>query len=245
VRKKSTRLKIVFFGLLLTGFIGIQYSWVSELQKDKLNQFRSKMTLGLENVAGKKPFTSQVHELPDTSIARMLNQSFLSKGLGHVRFEYGVALCNKHLSSPGFYKKQSDSSHCLVLQYELRHTGNQHASQEILTVLVPSWKKIALRKMGWIIFASVLLTAMLVSVFSIASLLAWRRQQLMEEDRAIQNIMQQLEAPLSTVSVAADALRNARVMHDPGKVDYYQQIITQESKRMNEQVEKFLREIKK
>ena len=100
--------------------------------------------------------------------------------------------------------------------------------------------------MGWIIFGSVLLTVMIVAVFVCASMISNRRQPLYDsKTMVIQNMMQQLEAPLSSVSVAAEALRNAKVKHDPGKIDYYQQVITEESQRMNEQVEKFLREIKK
>jgi hypothetical protein len=57
-------------------------------------------------------------------------------------------------------------------------------------------------------------------------------------------MMQQLETPLSTVSVAAEVLRNVRVMHDLGKMNYYQQIINEENQHMNENVEKFLGELK-
>jgi hypothetical protein len=42
---------------------------------------------------------------------------------------------------------------------------------------------------------------------------------------AINHLMQRLETPLSTISVAAEALRNARVAHDMREIHYYQQVI--------------------
>jgi two-component system phosphate regulon sensor histidine kinase PhoR len=115
----------------------------------------------------------------------------------------------------------------------------------MVTVLVPSWKKKALSEMGWIIVGSVLLTGMIMTIFVCAFMLVTPKQPLYDSRTlVIQHMMQKLEAPLSTVSVAADALRNAKVKLDPRQVNYYQQIITEESRRMNEQVEKFLRDIK-
>jgi signal transduction histidine kinase len=106
-------------------------------------------------------------------------------------------------------------------------------------------KKMIWKEMVWVIATSVFLTLMIMAIFCYAFILGERRQQLFYDKRtnALRNMMKQLETPLSTVSVAAEALRNARVMHDSGKINYYQQIITEENKRMNEQVKKFMRDI--
>lgn len=255
--RKSTRLKILFFGLLLAGFIGIQYSWVRSMQKGKLQRFRVLMFSGIDVAAGKLPVDASIYDLADTAIARLLQQSFLSKGLANLRFEFALALDDQQLTSPGFLQKQADTANNLVLHYVLRRTGEKPEQDQALSVLalprdkivsvvVPSWKERALGDMGWTIFGSVLLTVMIVAIFVFSSMISGRKQPLYDsKTMVIQNMMQQLEAPLSTVSVAAEALRNARVKHDPGKIDYYQQVITEESQRMNEQVEKFLREINK
>jgi two-component system, OmpR family, phosphate regulon sensor histidine kinase PhoR len=106
-------------------------------------------------------------------------------------------------------------------------------------------KKMIWKEMVWVIAASVLLTLMIMAIFCYAFIVGERRQQLFYDKRtnALRNMMKQLETPLSTVSVAAEALRNARVMHDSRKINYYQQIITEENQRMNEQVKKFMRDI--
>lgn len=255
--RKSTRLKILFFGLLIAAFIGIQYSWVSSMQKDKLQQFRFLMVSGIDVAGEKLQVDASIYDLTDTAIAHLLQQSFLSKGLANLRFEFSLALDDQQLTSPGFLQEQADTANNLVLHYVLRRTGKMPAQDQapfllalprdkIVSVVVPSWKKRALGDMGWTIFGSVLLTVMIVAIFICASMIITRRQPLYDsKTMVIQNMMQQMEAPLSSVSVAAEALRNAKVKHDPGKMDYYQQVITEESQRMNEQVEKFLREIKK
>jgi hypothetical protein len=245
VGKKSTRFKIVFCGLLLVAFIAIQFSWIRSLQKDKLLQFRNRMATAIGSIAGNKPFEASLHELADTAITSLLRNSFSLKGFDNLRFEYAVALHNKQFASAGFNQKQKDQSN-LILHYVLRYTGqiDEDHSGEILTIVVP--KKTALKELTWIIVASVLLTVMIMAVFCSVYYFNYKSRQSAYGQRTalVKNMMQQMESPLSTVSVAADALRNAKVMHDEVKVNYYQQIITEESKRMNEQVEKFLRDLK-
>ncbi|MBS1662241.1 MAG: hypothetical protein JST68_14445 [Bacteroidetes bacterium] len=53
-------------------------------------------------------------------------------------------------------------------------------------------------------------------------------------------MIQQLETPLSTMSVAAEALGNEKVMHNSEKRRFFQQAIDEENKRMTEQVKKIL-----
>lgn len=246
VKMKSTRLKFLFFGLLLLVLTGIQYSWVRSLQKDKLYQFRSRMIAAIESTAGNKPIVASLHKLADTAVSNIFRQSFLSNGLGNIKFEYAVALSDRHFASAGFNKKQKDASGNLVLHYELRHTGGQQHQNEMLTIVVPTWKKTALKEMTWIIIASVLLTTMICAIFYSVSYFGNKDRLSRYDNRTslVRNMMQQLESPLTTMSVAAEALRSAKVRHDEGKINYYQQVLTEESRRMNEQVEKFLREIK-
>ena len=124
--------------------------------------------------------------------------------------------------------------------------GNQGDPENQLTVIIPFWKKIVLKDMTWVIATAVFIIIMTGAIFCCAVIFGERRQQLFYKHRtkAIQLMMQQLETPLSTVAVAAEALRNANVMRDPRKSNYYHQVINEESQRMNEQVEKFLRELK-
>ncbi len=245
MKKKSTRLKIAFFGLLLIGFIVIQYSWVSSLYKDKLQEFQSLIISGIDGEGKKILSDRSPHDLTDTDIANMLHRSFSTIGLNNIHFEFSIALGDHRLASRGFHENLIANPSNHTFYYLFPENGKKRPVEDLLIVVVPFLKKMVWKEMVWVIAASMFLTIMVMAIFCYAFILGERRQQLFYDKRttAIQNMMKQLETPLSTVSVAAEALRNARVMHDARKINYYQQIITEENQRMNEQVKKFMRDI--
>ena len=55
------------------------------------------------------------------------------------------------------------------------------------------------------------------------------------------NMTHEFKTPLATISVATDALKNKMISANPDKVKYYANMIKQENKRMNHQVETVLR----
>lgn len=213
------------------------------MQKEKLRDFKSRVTFGISSLKERIPLAQRIQDLADTTLLNILHQSFLAQGLGKLRFEYSISGSAVALASPGFLKKQSDTKNNLVLHYELRRTGQANHFDKYVTVVVPSWRKTALREMGWILFASIALTVMMLLVLCSTSLLGAKDPSSPQDEKnnAIKTMMQQLEAPLSTVSLAADALRNDKVMHDPGKIRFYQQVISEENERMNREVEKLVR----
>jgi two-component system phosphate regulon sensor histidine kinase PhoR len=176
----------------------------------------------------------------------MLQQSFSSNGLGDLRFEFSIDSRNNQLMSSGFREKGKADPGNLYLVYEMDPYWQQRTAGEQLTVIIPFWKKIVLKEITWALATALFIIIITLAIFCCAVLFGEQRPQLFYDRRtkAIQAMMQQLETPLSTVAVAAEALRNASVMHDRRKTNYYQQVINEESQRMNEQVEKFLREMK-
>jgi len=245
MEKKSTRLRIAFFSIILAGFIIIQFSWMKSLQNDKLRSFRSRTVSAI--ASGGILFNKSLHELNAPAIASTLSQSFSSKGLGNIQFEFSIGSGNNHLTSHGFSQNLIDDSRNLTLYYELQGTGNNITdAPERLTVIIPGWEKYALRNMAWIIAASGLLSIMVIVIFYCAFIVGEQRRQLFYDNRTdiMRNLMQQLETPLSTMSVAVEALRNRKVMNNSEKRNYYQQIIREESERMNEKVKKILEDPK-
>ena len=243
--KKSTRLKIVFFSLLLVGFIVIQYNWVQSLQKDKQQELSSRIISGIEDAGENMLYRRSLYKLTDSTIANMLGESLSTYGLGNIRFEFSISSSGNHFASHGFNQKLIDNSSNLIFNYAFQGNGEKRTSDDVLTVVVPFWKKYTFKEMAWIIAASLLLTIMILVIFCCTFIWGERRQQLFYDNRTnvIKNMMKQLETPLSTMSVAAEALRNDKVMHDSRKTSYYQQIINEEGQRMNEQVKKMLRDL--
>jgi len=188
-----------------------------------------------------------LHELNAPAIANTLSQSFSSEGLGNIQFEFSIGSGDNRLASHGFTQKLIDDSRNLTLYYELQGTGDNITDAPTrLTVVIPGWEKYALKNMVWIIAASGFLTIMVIVIFCCAFILVERKRQLFYDNRTdiMRNLMQQLETPLSTMSVAVEALRNRKVMNNSEKRNYYQQIIREESERMNEKVKKVLEDPK-
>ena len=245
MRKKSTRLKLAFLILLLVGFIVIQYNWVKSLYEDKKQQLNSRIISGINNVGENMFYHRSLQKLTDTLIENMLRQSLSAKGFDNIRFEFSIISNDNHLASHGFHQKLIDNSSNLTFYYLFPPKGEKSTSDNVLIVVVPFGKNLVWKEMVWIIAASVLLTIMIPVIFCCTFIWSERRQQLFYDNRtnAITNMMKQLENPLSTVSVAAEALRNDKVMHDSRKISYYQQVINEEGQRMNEQVKKMLRDL--
>ena len=239
MRKKSTRLKIAFFGLFLIGFIVIQYSWVRSIYKEKLQALNALIVSGINDAGRKIPFSKSRHELTNADITTMLHQSLFAQGLDNIRFEFSIISNDHQLASRGFHQKLTANSSNLIFHYLFPQNN------DVLTVVVPFAKKLVWKEMVWIIAASLFLTIMIIAIYCYAFILGEWRQQLFYDARTnvIKNMMKQLETPLSTVSVAAEALRNDQVMHDSRKINYYQQIINEENQRMNEEVKKFMRDM--
>ena len=57
----------------------------------------------------------------------------------------------------------------------------------------------------------------------------------------INNMTHEFKTPIATISLAVDAMRNEKVIQDRDKLGYFSEIIKEENKRMNRQVETILK----
>ena len=57
----------------------------------------------------------------------------------------------------------------------------------------------------------------------------------------INNMTHEFKTPIATISLAVDAMRNEKVIHDTDKLGYFSTIIKEENQRMNRQVETILK----
>ena len=241
--KISTRFIIVFFSSLLAGFVVTQYSWVQSLQESRLEKFKMHMQTGIHQTVMDLPLKRSNH-LTSSVFEAVLHRNFSINEMGNIPFEFSFVSDSGHFASRGFNEKLQYDSSSLTLTYLLESNEWKNLPDEMLVVVIPVWKKYALKNMLWIIAALVTLTLMVVVSFIFAFVFIKRRQQSFykKRDNVIKDMLQQLETPLCTVSVAAESLRNVQVMHDAGKINYYQQVINEENRRMNEQVSKILRD---
>jgi two-component system phosphate regulon sensor histidine kinase PhoR len=113
--------------------------------------------------------------------------------------------------------------------------------KENLSLYLKEDKNYIMRKMGWMIAASILFTTIIISAFALTVRTLFTQKKLSEvKSDFINNMTHELKTPLATISLAIDALTNEKVIHDSDKIRYYSSMIKDENKRMNKQVEKIL-----
>lgn len=76
-------------------------------------------------------------------------------------------------------------------------------------------------------------------VYTIQVILRQKKISEMKTD-FINNMTHEFKTPIATISLASDSITNSRIISDPAKVNRFADIIRQENKRMNNQVEKVL-----
>lgn len=94
----------------------------------------------------------------------------------------------------------------------------------------------------WRQLISVLFFTIIVLFCFIYTIQVILRQKKISEMKTdfINNMTHEFKTPIATISLASDSITNSRIISDPAKVNRFADIIRQENKRMNNQVEKVL-----
>jgi len=181
-------------------------------------------------------------------IEQIIRKSFDKQNLQKVPFEFAitsVSIGGDEIQSDNFFKLYSDSAnnktHVVPLESSVTGAAEDISPQELLMVIVPHVRSFVWRSMAWLIIGGVLFTVIIMSAFFITIRALLKQKKLSEiKSDFINNMTHEFKTPLATISLAVDAMRNEKVIHDAEKTEYFTDIIKQENKRMNKQVEAIL-----
>ena len=211
------------------------------------------------------PFTTELMRVPLVSerytvedVNEKIRKAFNKVGLNSTHFEFsvssdlnsadlrtsGVLFHPPELQSKDFIKMIADTTNFRIF-YPLQAPENTDASailpDEVLVVVVPSFKDIVIGEMRWMIAGAIFFTLVIISAFYVTVSALLRQKKLSEiKNDFINNMTHEFKTPLATISLAVDALRNEKVVHDRVKSEYFTGIIKEENRRMNKQVETIL-----
>jgi len=188
----------------------------------------------LKEFALQTVFTSQIFNSEE--MRQMVDRSLKHNNIRQP-FEYCVTdfLGNPVLSTSGFRSEFFAQSHNIVL------TPPESLLSEVLHIYIREPRNYIISQMGWMIVASVIFTCIIFSAFALTISTMFRQKKLSEvKSDFINNMTHEFKTPLATISLAADALNNDKVITDEGKIRYYSGIIKDENRRMNKQVERIL-----
>ncbi len=198
------------------------------------------------------PLVSQKFSFDE--IQDKLHKAFIYRGLKDTKFEFcifsemtinGTMGPNTYeMKSPNFFEAFTDTVHNTSTILPLVVSTSEISSSEpfeTLSIVVPDYKSVVMKQMrlkisGVIFFTLIIITSFYVTVHTLL-----RQKKLSEiKNDFINNMTHEFKTPLATISLAVDAMRNEKVVHDRGKSEYFSSIIKEENRRMNKQVETIL-----
>ena len=189
-----------------------------------------------------------VHRFTREEIRAKIKQAFKKNNIKDVDFEFGItttSMIGDDLQSKHYVEAYLDTVHNLSFVYPIQAPSGSIAEglapQELLVLVVPHVSNIIWKQMLWMVLGAVVFTLIIFAAFFI-TLRALINQKKLSEIKSdfINNMTHEFKTPLATISLAVDALKNEKVIHDRTKMDYFSGIIKDENKRMNKQVETIL-----
>jgi len=250
---------IVLITLSLLGLMYLQMSWIQNallVQKNKytnevenaMNGMRKGILDRATQATGYNPafanyydddaldvFWSSIRYLSSEDIEAIIAEE-LERNNIDLDFEYSIY--NKAMGgavvskSPGFQREYLQAS----AVSDLSRSGSLQ-----LFLYIKEPKNYILKRTSWMIFASVLFTFIIITAFALTVRTIFRQKKLSEiKSDFINNMTHEFKTPLATISLAVDALNNEKVRSSSEKTQYYSDIIKDENRRMNKQVEKIL-----
>ena len=118
---------------------------------------------------------------------------------------------------------------------------NDFVSPGLLMVQFPSQTSLMYGSVFWPLILSILFTLIIMGCFyyTIQTIFTQKKVSEMKTD-FINNMTHEFKTPIATISLAADSISSPIIAGAPDKVKRFADIIRQENKRMNAQVEKVL-----
>lgn len=188
----------------------------------------------------------------EIEITERLRTSFREKGFINLQFEFAIinnTLLRYEMRSKGYegllQENTSDSVRNLVYFCPIQPAGGSEwenlAPNEDLSVIVPNPNRIVLKQMRGLIISATFFTVLIAAAFFITLYALVRQKKISEiKNDFINNMTHEFKTPIATISLAVDALKNEKVVHNPERMQYFREIIKEENKRMNKHVETIL-----
>ena len=260
--KRVFPLIVVLITLSVLGILFIQMQWITtafQVKKDQYEQSQQKALIEARtriselflqkrvertgqymiDKAGQQYVLQQeftVNVFSAEELQNIVRQSLLANGI-RMPFEYAVTNIFGYavLSSPGY----KDAYLPDAVSVNLVSRNAQEPAK--LNIYIAEPKSYLIQRLGWMIAASILFTAIIIWAFALTVRTLFTQKKLSEiKSDFINNMTHELKTPLATISLAVDALTNKKVIGNEDQIRYYSAMIKDENKRMNKQVETIL-----
>jgi two-component system, OmpR family, phosphate regulon sensor histidine kinase PhoR len=204
-----------------------------EAKKEKLNNVVEKMVV--EYVAKDMPLEQRLNL---EELKPMLQSELQDKGIA-LDFGYWV-LSGQQDTITAVHLPTKGSSNFATYKASL-FPNDIFDKPDHLAVYFPDSQAYALKSLWMMLLLSGLFTLVMVATFGTTIHIIFRQKKLSDmKNDFINNMTHEFKTPIATISLATDSIANPKIYSRPEKIKYYTDIIRQENKRMNVQVENVL-----
>lgn len=171
------------------------------------------------------------------TINKIITKALIQKGLG-LDFEFAVfdGKQNIRLQSNSFDKKMKDKAYHINLA-----PSNLFDNPDELYVFFPTKEKYVLQGIYAQLISSIIFTLIIIITFAVTLYTVLKQKKLSEiKNDFINNMTHEFKTPIATIRLAADSIRNPKMLQKPESICSFTNIITQETQRMNHHVEQVL-----
>ncbi|MFO7722657.1 MAG: HAMP domain-containing sensor histidine kinase [Bacteroidales bacterium] len=208
-------------------------------QQTDFTRTRSHLEDLMEGFAEQRMDTPPDRFLDSAEIAAVIREELERSGL-KLDFVFGV-----------YFPFTSDLFFCDTVLYQqlLLESGfvfnlfpNFNLSKPAYLILYfPDEKHYLFSRLGWVLILSVFLTLVLIWSFYFITRSIYRQKKLGEmKNDFINNMTHEFKTPVSTISLACEALRDQDIDKSPSAVENYLKIIDEENRRLGKLAEQIL-----
>ncbi len=212
---------------------------ITEIASNDLkNNARTKQVL-VERVVSEmmRPRIHIEERIDPKKMEEILKNEFLQKGID-LDFEYAVVRPDHKLA----FKSQGYNPAKVAAVYSARlFPEDMFMRPNFIHLYFPNQKNFMIRSIGFMGVSSIILTLIIVSIFSITLYVIFRQKKLSEiKNDFVNNMTHELKTPISTISLASQMLSDPAIPAENKNIAHISRIIETESKRLGYQVEKVL-----
>jgi two-component system, OmpR family, phosphate regulon sensor histidine kinase PhoR len=255
--KKTFPLIVVLITISLLGIIFIQLSWIYNSQKVKTEELLTHISISINQVAEKivnekNKFAERISGPSFTTTEGISSKDIyntyeikdlISKELKNegIKIDFEFCIQDQYnrptMASGGFKSEYFDNVNTVYRPVSI--TNSKQPEMIFVYFIQPEFY--VQKKIYGLLVSSILFTLVIISAFALTIRTLLKQKKLSEiKNDFISNMTHEFKTPLATISLATDALKNDKVKYDPEKMEYYTDIIKEENKRMNMQVETIL-----
>jgi len=196
------------------------------------------VTIVLDDLLGEqKQISNRVNK---EQIDKMLNEQLQMKG---IEIDYEYAVVDRGINHVIFSDYQSnDEKEVLLSDFSIKLFPNDFSSgQNYLTIFFPDQTGFLIKDIWLTLTSSVFLVLLIIFCFAYAILAIIRQKKLSEiKNDFINNMTHEFKTPISTVSLACEALQDKDIQKNESFIAKYVEAIRDENRRLGHQVEKVL-----